>query len=292
MLSLDKLQMFKVAADKGSFSAAAKAMNKGVNTISAAIMVLEEQLGLQLFDRSGRRPVLTGDGQRLYSRAQVLFHEVQRIEHMAQDSIQEVESQVKIGVGELMHAGRIERAIEKVMPQYPDTRVLIIRDDPSRLLDELANRSIDIALMANFDNLDERFAFTGAGPQQLSLVCAPDYHLADMELVDAKALFKDRQIACSGMIHHPLLSRKLLFSPDVWETSSMDDMLRFVEQGFGWAIVASDLAQEKVQAGSVIQFNCTLLSAGLQIDTDLVSLANHPLGPVTELIKNSILSQN
>jgi DNA-binding transcriptional ArsR family regulator len=71
--SLDAIAAFSTAAELGSFSAAARRLGKSQSTISEAIANLEIDLGVSLFERSGRQPVLTQAGQQLLSHARQLL---------------------------------------------------------------------------------------------------------------------------------------------------------------------------------------------------------------------------
>src|SRR6266436_1105541 len=61
-VSLDQLRTFITAADEGSFSAAARKLNRVQSAVSGWIGSLEQQVGVALFDRSGRFPKLTPAG--------------------------------------------------------------------------------------------------------------------------------------------------------------------------------------------------------------------------------------
>ncbi|MEG2114396.1 MAG: LysR family transcriptional regulator, partial [Hafnia sp.] len=62
--SPEALNAFVETVSAGSFSAAARRLHKSQSTISTAIANLEDDLGVILFDRSARQPVLTEQGQR------------------------------------------------------------------------------------------------------------------------------------------------------------------------------------------------------------------------------------
>src|SRR5258708_1628964 len=61
-VSLDHLRMFIAAADEGSFSAGGRRLRRTQSVISQTLANLEGQLGVKLFDRSSRSPVLTRQG--------------------------------------------------------------------------------------------------------------------------------------------------------------------------------------------------------------------------------------
>ncbi len=68
-LDLDQLQSFCAIADCGSFTEAARRVNKTQSAVSMQIKRLEERLGHPLLTRDGRSVALTEHGEALYSRA-------------------------------------------------------------------------------------------------------------------------------------------------------------------------------------------------------------------------------
>ena len=72
-LDLDQLQSFCAIADCGSFTEAARRVNKTQSAVSMQIKRLEERLGEELFLRDGRTVVLTSEGEALYGRARKML---------------------------------------------------------------------------------------------------------------------------------------------------------------------------------------------------------------------------
>ena len=68
-LDLDQLQSFCAIADCGSFTEAARRVNKTQSAVSMQIKRLEERLGQALLSRDGRTVALTEYGDALYARA-------------------------------------------------------------------------------------------------------------------------------------------------------------------------------------------------------------------------------
>src|SRR6187401_2799503 len=72
-LDLDQLQSFCAIADCGSFTEAARRVNKTQSAVSMQIKRLEERLGHALLSREGRGVSLTQHGEALYSRARKML---------------------------------------------------------------------------------------------------------------------------------------------------------------------------------------------------------------------------
>ena len=82
-LSPESLQAFAQAVALGSFSAAARQLGKSQSTVSEAIARLEIDLGVTLFDRSGRQPRLTEAGQVLLGRVEQVLAASDRLQRVA-----------------------------------------------------------------------------------------------------------------------------------------------------------------------------------------------------------------
>jgi DNA-binding transcriptional LysR family regulator len=64
-VSLDQLRIFIAAADEGGFSAASRCLKRTQSSVSLTVSNLERELGVRLFDRTIRPPVLTDQGRAL-----------------------------------------------------------------------------------------------------------------------------------------------------------------------------------------------------------------------------------
>lgn len=78
--SPEALTAFVETVSCGSFSAAARRLRKSQSTISTAIAHLEADLGVQLFDRSSRQPVLTEEGKKVLGYVQAILSASDRLD--------------------------------------------------------------------------------------------------------------------------------------------------------------------------------------------------------------------
>ena len=94
-IDLDSLRLLQAIEQHGSFAAAAQALSVVTSTITHAVRGLEERLGLQIFDRSGRRVRFTGNGRALLERGRAL---------LAQAAVFDDEVQA-LATGQVLHGG-------------------------------------------------------------------------------------------------------------------------------------------------------------------------------------------
>ena len=83
MIELKQLQFFTACVEEGSFSRAAEVLYTSQPNISKVIRELEQELGIQLFERGGRGITPTSDGKTLYRYAMEMLQREQTISDLA-----------------------------------------------------------------------------------------------------------------------------------------------------------------------------------------------------------------
>ncbi|GIU04410.1 transcriptional regulator [Shewanella sp. c952] len=284
MLNLEQLNAFVAAAEKGSFSAAARHIGKSQSSVSIGVNNLELDLGVNLFDRSTKYPTLTQQGERLYQQAKVIIRQANRMENYAQGTIEEVEDELVIAADPLVPMSVFDSALEKMAQAFPFTRIKLVKlfgDELNRaLVEKKANLGFNIASDAIPENLD----FVTITQVEWVCVCSPDSKFADMEVIDNEILITERQITCTSMLQHKLLKNSTILSQETWEASDQDDMIRLVEQDLGWAFLPKTMLDEKLAIGTISQFTPEFNKTKMYSAIDLIWKSNSPKGPAMSFI--------
>jgi LysR family nitrogen assimilation transcriptional regulator len=146
-MNSDDLELFARVAKAGSISRAAMELGANQSTISRRIGMLETELGVRLFRRSGRGVWLTEHGEQLLGYASTL----ERTLHEARDAMR---SNVGLGPARLCIAA--QPTVARIMfgslghtlkARYPNTRVRFIEGLASHILGWLADGEVDLAIM-------------------------------------------------------------------------------------------------------------------------------------------------
>ncbi|MCW8331005.1 LysR family transcriptional regulator [Photobacterium sp. SDRW27] len=82
--SFDQLQAFVAVAEQGSFSKAARVLKKDRSTIHQQVGNLEIDLGLELFDRSGKFPVMTDVAQPIFRHAMLVIRQAEQLQSVSE----------------------------------------------------------------------------------------------------------------------------------------------------------------------------------------------------------------
>ena len=97
-LNYHHLHYFWRVATLGNLTEAARQLHVSQSALSAQIRALEENMDTQLFERSGRRLLLTATGQRVLGYANDIFSRCEELESLLRHGIEPEYQQLRIGV--------------------------------------------------------------------------------------------------------------------------------------------------------------------------------------------------
>lgn len=147
-IDLDSLRLLQAIDQHGSFSAAAQALSVVTSTVTHAVRGLEERLGLQIFDRSGRRVRFTAHGRALLERGREL---VQRAEAF-DDEVQALASgwppRLVIAVDEVIPMPPVIALLRDFIAAAPQTSVQLRREAAAGSWDALLAGRADLVVGA------------------------------------------------------------------------------------------------------------------------------------------------
>ena len=104
-LTLDQFAAFVTVVEEGSFSAAARKLNRAQSAITYTVQALEAQTGTDLFDRSAYRPTLTPAGRALVPRARRVLESVADWRKQARSLTQGVEARLILALDMMAQTG-------------------------------------------------------------------------------------------------------------------------------------------------------------------------------------------
>src|SRR5579863_6700249 len=120
-VSLDQLRTFIAVADEKSFSAAGRRLRRAQSVVSQALANLEGQLGVKLFDRSARLPVLTNQGRALLPDARAVAGDVDVLKARAKNMAGGLEPELSVAVDVMFPLQPVTDAVAAFQQEFPST---------------------------------------------------------------------------------------------------------------------------------------------------------------------------
>jgi DNA-binding transcriptional LysR family regulator len=140
------LQTFRTVVDHGGVSAAARHLHRVQSSISARIAGLERSLGLALFERNGKRLVLTPEGRHLYERSAGVVQELERLQREFAPGVRG--AMLRIGAMESTAAVRLAQPLAQLRLAHPQVQLTLRTGTTGALLEGLACCELDAVFVA------------------------------------------------------------------------------------------------------------------------------------------------
>ena len=125
-MELKNLRTFQAVVDQGSYQKAADRLGYTQSTITVQIQQLEEDLGVPLFERVGRRMALTEAGERVLPQARELLAAADRLLE-SQRAGRTLSGTLRVNLAETLLCYRMQPVIRAFRERAPQVR-LVIRD--------------------------------------------------------------------------------------------------------------------------------------------------------------------
>ncbi len=147
------LEIFCTVAAELSITRAAKQLGRVQSNVTTRIQQLEEQLGVALFVREGKRLSLSAEGERFLDYANRLLALAEEARQMLRP--QAPQGVLRLGSMESTAASRLPTPLAQFHNRYPDVQLRITTGPSQPLLDAVGNGVLDCALVALTKDIED-----------------------------------------------------------------------------------------------------------------------------------------
>ena len=145
-MRLQSIEQFIAVVDAGSIRGAARQLNMSQPALTRALQQLEEELGVQLVDRSGRGVTPTAAGSAFLSRARVAEAELRKAFEDARKAVGDGTRLLALGLSPVGASLLLPELVITLQRQHPKTRIRILETTPSALLSLVRDEVMDLAV--------------------------------------------------------------------------------------------------------------------------------------------------
>ncbi|MEZ9138709.1 MULTISPECIES: LysR family transcriptional regulator [unclassified Shewanella] len=273
--SIEQLQAFVAAANMGSFSSAARSLGKAQSRVSTAVANLEIDLGFKLFDRTGRMPVLTEQGEQMFIEAKAVLAQCERLNSRAMTVQTEDELALTIAIDEAVPISTFEAFFDKTANTFPLLKLTILngsRDDIAQWVDD---GKADLGILFRNEQLCERLEFFSIDSFHQSLIVSVNHPLANVPTPNIAELNQYRQLVICD-----LQTQSKPISANCWHVDSYYYITSLVIRGLGWALVPEHIADSSWYSGEIKELSCYHIPDSLLIEMGLVKRRDKGAGNI------------
>ncbi|MDJ0594706.1 MAG: LysR family transcriptional regulator [Pleurocapsa sp. MO_226.B13] len=237
-MDLYQLRYFLAIAETSSFTKAAERLFVSQPSLSAGIKKLEQELGVVLFERGGRKVLLTSAGHFFLEKAQNILQEYQS----TLDAFKSFKDRPTLRLGTLhtMRGYNLARLIGAYRQQHPNVTIELYNSHLEELDDWLEQGKIDLAITSLGDREASKTC-QKLFQQKLLLAVSPEHpfaqrssiHLADLE---GEPLIE--RIHCEIWRAYPQMFEEAGFQPQiVYWADNEEWVISLVRVGLGVSIM-------------------------------------------------------
>jgi len=145
--TLRQLQFFVAAAEQGSVTGAARALSISQSSVTEAIRALENDLGVQLFDRQAWGLEITHRGSLFLRHARQILSDVSNARLAFRDEVEQAGGRLALGVTSLVAGYVLSDILSRFRRAYPKVELSVIEDSGEYLQHLLIGGELDVAVL-------------------------------------------------------------------------------------------------------------------------------------------------
>lgn len=260
-MELSYLKIFFEVARAGKFSEVAKKLHISQSALSRSVNLLEEDVGVKLFDRSKTGASLTPKGLEVFKIAEELFSLEKQIENICKNSDTNCSGALSFAASDHIINYLLPDLIHTFRRKYPGVIPCIRSGSPDDLIRHLQNTDAEFALMfakVNAPNIE----YKKISEQKMALVCNPqiwnECKLNSTDKTIKKIIKQYGYISSIGAILDKRLSKVV---QEVFgevpkfglEVDSQESQKRMCIKGEGIAYLAQFMVQEEIKNGTLFE---------------------------------------
>lgn len=255
-LSLEALQIVDAIDRRGSFSSAGKELHKVPSTISYTVAKLEDDLGVQVFQRNGPKVMLTAAGQELLKEGRYLLKAAQDLEHRVRRVASGWETELAIGLDSMFSAVALSSDVCAFYAVAQQTRLRLAQDALSGTWEALLDRRVDLLVGAPGDGpAGGGYISQPIGMLDFVFAVAPTHPLAQLPGPLSRGDLQQHRAVVVADSARQMAPRTvgLLLGQDALTVPNMQVKFDYQVLGLGFGFLPGPCARAAIERGLLVE---------------------------------------
>ena len=260
------LNTFRVIVDEGSFSKAAEKLNYTQSTITFQIGQLEQELSTPLFEKIGRKMLLTKAGEQLIPYVDDVLGAVDRLQYFEND-LKECQGDLRVGVAETQLCYRMPSILKEFHKRAPKARLLLRAMNCYDIRDELLQGSLDLGIFyEDVGDFGSNLVAHPCGSYSLALVASPEVKEEFSDFITP-----DRIMNIPFVINEPRCIFRQMFERYIHERSirldyiielwSIPTIKNLVKNNVGISFLPKFVVEDEFEKGELVEIPTEITNA-------------------------------
>lgn len=280
-VTFDQLAVFMAIVETGSFSGAARKLNRAQSAVSYAIANLERLLEIELFDRTGRKPELTQAGRAVLDDARAVSGSVDKLLARARQIRAGIEPRLALAVDVFFPMPLLLELLAAFREQYPTIPVHLRTEALGAVAQLVAEGVVQFGVSEPLDEFPSGIVRTPTSSIELVTVCAAEHPLARVEAaIGLEQLRGHTQLVLTD--RSPLTAGRdnAVAGDDNWRLADLPAKQACLLAGFGWGNMPRHMVADDLEHGRLVQIQVREWSLDMMwVPMFVIHRAASPPGP-------------
>lgn len=254
-MEIRHLQTFITIVELEGFTKAAEHLGYAQSTITSHIQILENELGEVLFDRLGKKIILTNVGKDLVPYAKQMLHVYKEIKNITSEQ-NGVSGDLIIGAGESLSIYRLGKILKEYKKSFPKVNIILKNSICSDLRSKLHSGELDIIFTIEPQIMDTDLVAKNLIDECMVIIGAPD---ADLEFLSTNfgseqaresIIFSEKGCSFRIAFENYLKQEKIKYVNPL-EFSSIEAIKKCVMNGLGISFLPFYAVRNEIKEGSL-----------------------------------------
>ena len=258
-MNIQQLEYIVAVDNQRHFAKAADVCHIAQPTLSMMIQKLEDELGVQLFDRSKHPVEPTSIGKQVIEQARTSLQSLKQIKEIVENEQNVVTGTFKLGIIPTIAPYLVPELLKKRQTHYNDIELILKESTTNHILEDILNGTLDGGLLAGPINLPKIVEYPVYYEKFYAYVSKEDMYKdkeIDLEQIDINNIWLLENVHClRGQIERlcrmKKQSAKMIQESSAirYEAGSIDTLINIVDYNYGITIIpemsAMGLSEEK-----------------------------------------------
>jgi DNA-binding transcriptional LysR family regulator len=265
-MELKYLHTFKTIVEEGSFTKAAERLNYTQSTITFQVGQLEQELSVKLFERVGRRMMLTKAGEQLCPYVNDVLTSVGRL-HCIKSDLAEYKGVLQIGVGETLLCYRLPHILKRFHDHAPNAKLFLRSMNCYDIRNELLNGTLDIGVFyENVGGFGDNLTLSPCGSYTMTLVASPEIKKEYSDFITPNQniplpLIINERTCVFRQIFEQYLQKKSIVLDHTIELWSIPTIKNLVKNCVGISYLPTFSVENELNSGELVEIKTELTEA-------------------------------
>lgn len=251
-LDIPNLYAFITVADTGSFSVASEQLFLTQPAISKRISALESELDIKLFDRIGRKVMLTEAGTALLSRARAILNQVEDSKRAIQNLSGHIGGKLSIGTSHHIGLHRLPPILRAFTHKYPEVELDLHFMDSEEACNAIEHGELELGIVTLPLEPAKVLQTKEIWPDPLDIIVNQSHPLGLLKSITTKDLAKHSAILPTRgtytrqIFEHTMRKHKLELKVGL-STNYLETIKMMVSVGLGWSVLPRSMLNKELK---------------------------------------------